>query len=138
MIRDVSVSPDDQRVAMVVATGTRRTGLVISSPDGQLKTILNEPGDPLIRLTQCAWLTSTRLLCSLFGIVDPQDPVGIRRMLAIKASLWKEASPAQNAGRIKAPVLLFHGDRDLNVSINQSRLMASKLRDAGGKVELIE
>jgi hypothetical protein len=48
MIRDVSVSPDDQRVAMVVATGTRGTGLVISSPDGQLKTILNEPGDPLI------------------------------------------------------------------------------------------
>jgi dipeptidyl aminopeptidase/acylaminoacyl peptidase len=59
-------------------------------------------------------------------------------MLAIKASLWKEVSPAQNAGRIRAPVLLFHGDRDLNVSINQSRLMASKLRDAGGKVELIE
>src|SRR5687768_6902213 len=52
MIRDVSVSPDGQRVAMVVATGTRGTGLVVSSPDGQLKTILNEPGDPLVRLTQ--------------------------------------------------------------------------------------
>jgi hypothetical protein len=72
MIRDVSVSPDGQRVAMVVATGTRGTGLIVSSPDGQLKTILNEPGDPLIRLTHCAWSTSTRLVCTLFGIVGPR------------------------------------------------------------------
>jgi dipeptidyl aminopeptidase/acylaminoacyl peptidase len=55
-----------------------------------------------------------------------------------EASLWNAASPAQNVGRIKAPVLLFHGDRDLNVAIGQSQLMASKLRGAGGKVELIE
>lgn len=102
MIRDVSVSPDGQRVAMVVATGTRGTGLVVSSPDGQLKTILNEPGDPLIRLTHCAWSTSTRLVCTLFGIVDPQDPVGISRMLAINAdgSNMKELSARQRIGQL--------------------------------------
>ncbi|MEI9926391.1 MAG: alpha/beta fold hydrolase [Sphingomonas sp.] len=49
-----------------------------------------------------------------------------------------EGSPAQNADRIKAPVLLFHGDRDLNVGIGESRLMASRLRSAGGRVELVE
>ncbi len=49
-----------------------------------------------------------------------------------------EGSPAQNAGRIRAPVLLFHGDKDLNVAIGESRLMASRLKGAGGKVELIE
>ena len=49
-----------------------------------------------------------------------------------------EGSPARNAARIKAPVLLFHGDRDANVGIGESRLMADKLKAAGGKVDLVE
>ncbi len=46
-------------------------------------------------------------------------------------------SPAQNAARIKAPVLLFHGDLDRNVGIGQSRRMADQLRDLGKKTELV-
>ena len=49
-----------------------------------------------------------------------------------------EGSPARNAGKIKAPVLLFHGDIDTNVRIGESRLMVDKIKSAGGKVELIE
>lgn len=48
-----------------------------------------------------------------------------------------EGSPLQNVGRITAPVLLFHGDRDINVGIGQSRAMDAKLRAAGKKSELI-
>ena len=50
----------------------------------------------------------------------------------------KEGSPAQNADRIKAPVLLFHGDLDQNVLINQSKMMEDKLKDAGKAVTFIE
>ncbi len=50
----------------------------------------------------------------------------------------KEGSPAQNVEKIKAPVLMFHGDRDLNVGIGESRMMASRLRGAGKPVELVE
>jgi len=50
----------------------------------------------------------------------------------------KQGSPAQNVEWIKAPVLLFHGDKDLNVAIGQSELMASKLRAAGKQVELVK
>ncbi|MBC9034074.1 S9 family peptidase [Sphingomonas sp. JC676] len=53
-------------------------------------------------------------------------------------ALLKEGSPAQNAEKIKAPVLIFHGDRDINVPIRQSRMMEGKIRGAGGKVEFIE
>ncbi len=50
----------------------------------------------------------------------------------------REGSPTLNASVFKAPVLMFHGSLDQNVRIGQSRLMASKLRDAGKSVELVE
>ena len=49
----------------------------------------------------------------------------------------RDGSPAQNAGKISVPVLLFHGDLDRNVGIGESRLMADRLRSAGKKVELV-
>ena len=48
-----------------------------------------------------------------------------------------EGSPAQNAAAIRAPVLMFHGTRDLNVAVAQSRLMEERLRSAGRPVELV-
>lgn len=50
----------------------------------------------------------------------------------------REGSPAQNAGRFVAPVLLFHGTRDQNVGIGESRLMLSRLKGAGKSAELVE
>ncbi len=49
----------------------------------------------------------------------------------------KEGSPAQNAARIKAPVLMFHGDEDTNVRVGESRLMQSRLKAAGRDSELV-
>jgi len=50
----------------------------------------------------------------------------------------RDGSPAQNVAAIKAPVLMFHGDRDMNVNVGESRMMASRLRGAGKKVEYVE
>ena len=47
-----------------------------------------------------------------------------------------EGSPQRHAGRIAAPVLLFHGDRDLNVRVGHSRRMDAALREAGRRSEL--
>lgn len=60
----------------------------------------------------------------------------VRDMIGSGAHV-RDGSPAQNAGRIKAPVLLFHGDMDLNVAIRQSRMMKDRLSDAGGRGELV-
>lgn len=40
-------------------------------------------------------------------------------------------SPARNAAAIKAPVMLFSGDQDLNVDVSQARTMDSALATAG-------
>ncbi|MDH7974918.1 S9 family peptidase [Sphingomonas sp. AR_OL41] len=50
----------------------------------------------------------------------------------------RAGSPAQNAARFVAPVLMFHGDTDVNVGVGESRLMASRLKGAGKSVELVE
>ena len=46
-------------------------------------------------------------------------------------------SPAQNAGRIAVPVLMFHGDKDINVDIDQSRRMEDRLEDVGADSQLV-
>jgi dipeptidyl aminopeptidase/acylaminoacyl peptidase len=64
-----------------------------------------------------------------FNIVDAQIGHG---------AYVRDGSPAQNAARFIAPVLLFHGDIDQNVGVGESRLMASKLKSAGKSVEFVE
>jgi dienelactone hydrolase len=49
----------------------------------------------------------------------------------------REGSPLQNADKIKAPVLLFHAAMDRNVSIEESKSMAERMRAVGGRCELI-
>jgi acetyl esterase/lipase len=46
-------------------------------------------------------------------------------------------SPLRNVQAISTPVLMFHGDRDINVDIGHSRAMADALRDAGKPGELV-
>ena len=48
-----------------------------------------------------------------------------------------EGSPIEHADKIKGPVLLFHGGHDANVSIEQSKSMAARLKAAGASSELI-
>ncbi|HEV2866968.1 MAG TPA: S9 family peptidase [Allosphingosinicella sp.] len=49
----------------------------------------------------------------------------------------REGSPLPNAARITAPVLMFHGDRDLTVLVGHSRRMNDALRDAHRSGELV-
>lgn len=49
----------------------------------------------------------------------------------------ESGSPARNAAKIKAPVLMFHGEVDGNVEIAESKVMESRLRSAGKSVRLV-
>jgi dipeptidyl aminopeptidase/acylaminoacyl peptidase len=52
-------------------------------------------------------------------------------------SIAAEASPLRHASAFEAPVLMFHGDHDLNVDIGQSRRMDQALRHAGKRSRLV-
>lgn len=60
-----------------------------------------------------------------------------RELIGKGAEHLKPGSPRQNASRIKAPVLLVHGDMDINVGSRHSAEMAEALREAGTPVEFI-
>ncbi len=51
--------------------------------------------------------------------------------------LRDQGSPDHYAERFRAPVLMFHGDQDINVDILQSRLMDGALRRAGKSSRLV-
>ncbi len=48
-----------------------------------------------------------------------------------------EGSPARLAGNIQVPVLLFHGDLDINVDVGHSEKMNSALKKAGKSVQYV-
>lgn len=50
----------------------------------------------------------------------------------------KQTSPARMAEKVKIPILLIHGDDDVVVPVNQSRIMAAALKDEGKQYEYIE
>lgn len=48
-----------------------------------------------------------------------------------------DGSPLKHADLFQAPVLMFHGDRDINVDIGQSQAMDKALRKAGKSSRLV-
>jgi acetyl esterase/lipase len=48
-----------------------------------------------------------------------------------------EGSPARHADRFQAPVMMFHGNKDLNVAVAESRAMDKALRAAGKHSDLV-
>jgi dienelactone hydrolase len=53
-------------------------------------------------------------------------------------ALLAHASPLRQAERIRAPVLLIHGDRDRSASVEESRRLARRLEELETEVELLE
>jgi dipeptidyl aminopeptidase/acylaminoacyl peptidase len=100
-----------------------------------------------------AALQANILDADLFKAVVAVAPVSDLALLKVKGMMYtsaflqadyigsgphiREGSPARNAASFKAPVLMFHGDKDLNVEVDQSRRMDKALRNAGKSTELI-
>lgn len=74
-------------------------------------------------------------------IDDSRDFLGWRgtaEFIGKDSKVLKSGSPARRATEFRAPVLLFHGDEDINVRIEHSKKMAKQLRKKKKEVEFIE
>jgi dipeptidyl aminopeptidase/acylaminoacyl peptidase len=63
--------------------------------------------------------------------------MGVEDSESVRETL-NAASPAQHAERVRAPVLLIHGQDDTVVPIAQSRTMERALLAAGKSVQFVE
>jgi dipeptidyl aminopeptidase/acylaminoacyl peptidase len=54
-----------------------------------------------------------------------------------RAALARERSPIGAAGRVRAPLLVYHGEADLNVPFAQIGAFVDRARQAGASVELV-
>jgi len=89
-----------------------------------------------------------RCLVSIAGVTDPEmllednahflSKAALQKFIGRADEVIKRGSPLKRASEIRAPVLLFHGDRDLNVSIDHSKKMAKALKRKKKSVEYIE
>jgi dipeptidyl aminopeptidase/acylaminoacyl peptidase len=89
-----------------------------------------------------------RCIVSIAGVTDPGILIKkSRRFLgsrAVKAfistddEVLEAGSPLERSREIKAPVLLFHGDEDINVTVDHSRKLAKALKRKKQPVRYIE
>jgi len=81
-----------------------------------------------------------RCLVSIAGVTDPSllirdsrhfvERKSVAQQISHDSEVVERGSPLKRASEIHAPVLLFHGDQDLNVSVEHSRKMAKVLERA--------
>ncbi len=89
-----------------------------------------------------------RCLVSIAGVSDPGMLIedyrhflnrrALQKFIGRDAEVIKRGSPLKRASEIRAPVLLFHGDQDVNVPIGHSKKMAKALKRAKKSVEYIK
>ena len=85
---------------------------------------------------------------SIAGVTDPKMVIddaryawsryAVHKAISRDDEVVKRGSPLARAAEIRVPVLLFHGDDDVNVSIEHSVKLADALERAEKSVEFIE
>ncbi|HHQ14996.1 MAG TPA: S9 family peptidase, partial [Chromatiales bacterium] len=83
---------------------------------------------------------------SIAGVVDPEMLIEDKRIFLNKKAVrefvgggdevFEQGSPLYRAGEITVPVLLFHGDEDINVSVRHSKTLYKRLKKLKKPVDL--
>ena len=89
-----------------------------------------------------------RCVVSIAGVTDPgmlihdgRDFLSARRLetfVGTADEVRDDGSPLKRAGEILAPVLLFHGEDDVNVSVGHSKALHKAMRQKKKSVEFVE
>ncbi len=86
-------------------------------------------------------------VASIAGVVDPKMLIDDRRIFLNKKAVeafvgrgdevFEQGSPLRRAGEIDVPVLLFHGDEDINVPVRHSRALHKRLKKLKKPTDLV-
>jgi dipeptidyl aminopeptidase/acylaminoacyl peptidase len=89
-----------------------------------------------------------RCIVSIAGVTDPELLIrdsrpflshrATKAFVSTNDEVLEEGSPLERAGEINAPVLLFHGDEDVNVTVHHSRKLAKTLKRKKKSIQYVE
>jgi dipeptidyl aminopeptidase/acylaminoacyl peptidase len=120
-------TPDRTVLMGSSAGGFTVLGVLARHPDLAAAAVVSYPVGDLADLAERSHRFERHSTWSLVG-PPGQSPEIDRR--------YRDRSPVWFAPSIRAPLLLFHGDADPVVPVDQSRVLAERIRAAGGQVEL--
>jgi len=88
-----------------------------------------------------------RCVVSVAGVTDPKtliddarkflNKTAVREFVGTDSEVLEDGSPYRRAADLKSPVLLFHGDRDINVTVKHSKKMHKALKKQKVDVDLV-
>ena len=107
------------------AGGFTALHVVTRASDQVAGAVVSYPVTDLVALDETTHRFEAHYNASLIG-VRPQADVR-----------YRERSPVSSAHLIRRPILVFHGDQDPVVGIDQSRRFVSRVTEAGGSAELV-
>jgi dipeptidyl aminopeptidase/acylaminoacyl peptidase len=111
------------------AGGFTVLGVLARSPDLVAAAVVSYPVTDLIDLAERSHRFERHYTTTLVGPVPSAgEPLGP----------YHDRSPVNFAEHIRTPLLMFHGDADPVVPIEQSRAMATRIVESGGMVQLCE
>jgi dipeptidyl aminopeptidase/acylaminoacyl peptidase len=88
-VAQVSLSPDGSKIAFIAPAAAQGSTLfTVATAEGSVpKAALSVPGRP-DRLRECRWVSETRLVCTIVGLVKVPEatrPLGYSRVVAVDA-----------------------------------------------------
>jgi dipeptidyl aminopeptidase/acylaminoacyl peptidase len=109
------------------AGGFTALGAAAAAPDLLAAAVVSYPVTDLFDLGERSHRFERHYTDSLVGPIPPGNP---------SSGPYHDRSPVNFASAIRAPLLVFHGDADPVVPVEQSRELATKIVEAGGSVVL--
>ncbi len=109
------------------AGGFTVLGVLADSPTLVAAAVVSYPVTDLFDLAERSHRFELHYTNSLVGPVPPSHETD---------GPYHDRSPVNFADRIRTPLLMFHGEDDAVVPVEQSRTLASRIAEAGGLVDL--
>jgi dipeptidyl aminopeptidase/acylaminoacyl peptidase len=120
-------SPERTVLMGASAGGFTVLGVLARHPDLAAAAVVSYPVSDLADLAERSHRFERHSTWSLVG--PPGESADIEQR-------YRDRSPVWFAPNIRTPLLVFHGDADAVVPVKQSRVLAERIRAAGGQVEL--
>jgi dienelactone hydrolase len=111
-VQSMSLSPDGSKIAFIAPTPGHGASLMVVdlAASDSARSVLHSTGEPE-QISNCNWVTSSRLICTIYGInMDVNKPLPFSRLIAVNSDGTALKLVSAQEGYRAEGVALFGGD----------------------------